>query len=416
MKNSNRKNRVGIILFVIVLLIAAISLGWYYKSGGFEPKMTPEEEAKIEEQHQEEVKKAVYGFNSYVEQPAINYEVYEVPPAVRSLYLTSYSAASSKKVNEIIDLANRTEVNSVVIDIKNDSGYVTIDSDKESISSIGSDEVYVLKNIENTVKKLKENDIYPIARIVCFKDPFLAKAKPEYAIRNKDGSLWTYKGIHWLNPYVKGTWKYIIDVAEEAAKVGFEEIQFDYIRFEATVQLNKADLGPESKEKTRQQIILEFLDYANERLKPLGVKLSADVFGIVITSKIDAERIGQDYVGMAERLDVICPMIYPSHYGPGHFGVKSPDLYPYKVIKGAMDSSNELYAKYPDKKLAKVRPWLQSFTASWLGAGNYMPYGPNELREQMKGTYDAGWDEWILWSPSNRYPEDAFLKADAEQE
>lgn len=411
MKNrSSRNGKVFILFLVIVIALIGIGAAYYVSSNGFKKEPTPEEKAQLEEQHAEEVKDALYGFNSYLEQPEIDYEVYEVPPAVKSIYLTAYSAATSKKVNEVIELCNTTELNSVVIDIKTDDGAITLKTGNKNVSDTGLEDRYQIPNLENTVKKLKENDIYPIARIVCFKDPLLANARPEYAIKNKDGSLWKYKGINWLNPYVKDTWKYIIDVAEAAAKAGFEEIQFDYIRFEATVRLKNADLGPMAETKSRQQIILEFLDYANERLDPLGVKLSADVFGIIITGKSDAERIGQDYIGMAERLDVICPMIYPSHYGDGYFGVKHPDLEPYLIIKGALDASNKLYAEHTDKKLAKVRPWLQSFSAPWLGAGKYMPYGANEIREQVKATYDTGWEEWILWNSSNRYPNDAFLK------
>ncbi len=231
--------------------------------------------------------------------------------------------------------------------------------------------------------KLYEHDIFPIARIVTFKDPYLAANKTEYAIKNKDGSLWTYNRVPWLNPYNKDTWKYVIDVAKEAARVGFKEIQFDYIRFEATKELNYVDFGGLDT-VTREEIILEFLDYANAELKPLGVEITADVFGIVINSEVDAKVIGQDYVEMAKRLDAICPMVYPSHYGYGFFGIpkgQHSDLYPYKTIYGSMEDSNEELAVIPEgEHVATVRPWLQAFTASYLGTGNYMTYGREAIR------------------------------------
>lgn len=260
--------------------------------------------------------------------------------------------------------------------------------------------------------KLYEHDIYPIARIVTFKDPYLAKNKQEYAIKNKDGSLWYYKKVPWLNPYNTDTWDYVLDVAKDAAKRGFKEIQFDYIRFEATKTLNNASFGGLEAGRDRKAIILEFVEYAMEELKPYGVEVSADVFGTVITSDFDAKIIGQDYVGMSRELDVICPMIYPSHYGYGFYGTPAgqhSDLYPYRIIKGSMEDSNEELSVIPEgENKATVRPWLQAFTASYLGAGNYKVYGKEAIREQIQATYDAGLEEWILWHAGVRY-NDGYL-------
>lgn len=349
----------------------------------------------------------IYQLTSYMEQPEIDYSLYEMEEDVKGLYLTAYTAGTST-MDTIVDTANKTDVNAVVIDIKNDSGYITMESNIPLVKEIGSDQSFTINNIEQIVKELKEQGIYTIARIVCFKDPTLAKAKPEFAIKNKDGSLWTYKGIPWLNPYNKGTWEYILDVCVEAAEIGFDEIQFDYIRFEATSKLNNADLGPESATTSRTDIILQFLDYANERLDPYGVELAADVFGVIITSEYDAKNLGQDYIEMAKRLDVICPMIYPSHYGPGSFGYKYPDIEPYGIIYGAMDASNKLYAEHEGEELAEVRPWLQAFTATWLGSGAYIGYGPTQMQQQIKAVEDSGWNEWLFWSPVCKYPQDAF--------
>lgn len=373
---------------------------------------TQEEKLPLTEVQEVVIQDTVYAFSSYVEQPDIDYSIYEKRDPIKGLYVTAHTAAS-KRMDDIIEIANTTEVNAVVIDVKSDDGWVTIDTDNALATEIGSDTAPTLKNARELIKKLKENDIYTIARIVCFKDPYLARNKQQYAIKNPDGSLWTYRGIPWLNPYETDTWSYIVDVAKTAAEVGFDEIQFDYIRFESSSQLWNLDLGPVSKEKDRMTIITEFVDYALDELEPYGVEVSADVFGVIINSKIDSKNLGQNYLEMAKRLDVICPMVYPSHYGPGHYGTNTPDLYPYQVINGSMEDSAEVLNTIPEgENRATVRPWLQAFTASWLGNGNYKSYGPKEMREQIQGAYDAGLEEWIFWNAASRYYKEAFLPAE----
>jgi hypothetical protein len=269
------------------------------------------------------------------------------------------------------------------------------------------------------MERLYSHDIYPIARIVAFKDPFVAERKPEYAIKKKDGSLWKYKNTPWLDPYNKDTWKYIIDVSKEAAKIGFKEIQFDYIRFEATSTLAEADFQGKDVLQTREEVILEFLEYAKEELKPYGVKVSADVFGTVITSSKDAATIGQDYVEMSKVVDVICPMIYPSHYGFGFYNTpkgEHSDLYPYRIIHGSMMDSADKLTQIPEgDHKAVVRPWLQAFTASYLGRGNYKTYDAAAIREQIQATYDAGLEEWILWHAGVKYNAAGLLPIEQEE-
>lgn len=410
-KRSNK--HLGIVLACLIIGILVVATVYYFTKDN-KPSFTLDKNAEGEpalptEVQEVIIKDTVYTFSSYMEQPEIDYSVYEYVPPVKGLYVTAY-AAVSKKMDTIIDIANTTEVNAVVIDVKSDDGYVTVETDNPLAKEIGSDTNPTLSDARNMIKDLKEQGIYTIARIVCFKDPYLASSKPEYAIKNPDGSLWTYRGIPWLNPYYDETWEYIVDVAKSAAEVGFDEIQFDYIRFESSSQLKKLDLGPKSKEVSRQEIILEFLDYALTELEPYGIEVSADVFGVIINSEIDSQNLGQNYLEMAQRLDVICPMVYPSHYGPGHYGTMTPDLYPYDVIYGSMMDSGEAFATLPEgTELATVRPWLQAFTASWLGSGNYMSYGPEEMRVQMQGAYDAGLEEWIFWNAASNYYKEAFL-------
>lgn len=359
-----------------------------------------------------EVQSLEVGFNDYLEVPNINYELYEKTPKVKGIYVSAPTYTLKNKINSLIELANNTEINSFVIDVKNDSGRVTFDIDNEIVDEIKAEYKYI-KDINGVLDTLYDNNIYPIARIVAFKDPWASKKIPEYAIKNKDGSLWVYKGISWLNPYDKGAWEYIVNVAKAAAEVGFKEIQFDYIRFEATKKLQNADFGANIDSKNRMDIIAHFIEYAMKELEPYDVKVSADVFGTIITSKVDARLIGQDYLRMAEKLDVICPMVYPSHYGKGFFGIpknKHSDLYPYETIYGSMSDSNEKYQELEGKKAAIVRPWLQAFTAKYLGSGNYKVYDGEQIRAQIQATYDAGLEEWILWNAGTNYTDDGLLQ------
>ncbi|GMQ57879.1 hypothetical protein AN1V17_22740 [Vallitalea sediminicola] len=352
------------------------------------------------------------GFDDYLETPGVSYNLYSKAPIVKGLYVNASAVSSKERFNTLIDIANTTEVNAFVIDVKNDSGRITFDMDNPQSDEINA-EVKYMRDINVVMDRLYENDIYPIARIVAFKDPWSSKKITDLAIKNKDGSLWMYDEVSWLNPYNKDTWDYVLNIAKKAAEVGFKEIQFDYIRFEATRSLNNADFGEDAENKTRMEVISEFVAYAMKELEPYNVKVSADVFGTIITSKVDAKAIGQDYLAMAEKLDVICPMVYPSHYGKGFFGIprdKHSDLYPYETILGSMKASNEKYKELNGKKGAIVRPWLQAFTASYLRKPNYKSYGPEEIRAQIQGAYDAGLEEWILWHAGSKYNKDGLLK------
>lgn len=414
MKNNSIK-----ISIVFVILVVIIALTISYKKGIFEfgQQNLDENVNKISAEEIEEFKYIT--FDDYREQPKNNYKEYKVATKVKGVF-TSVGAINTKSKREnLIKLANETEINSFVIDVKDDSGFVSIQNSIPLVKEVGSDNYSKLFNTEKLMDIFRENEIHPIARIVCFKDPYLAKARPDLAIKNKDGSIWKYKGIAWLNPYNKDNWKYIVDVAKTAAEDGFKEVQFDYIRFEATKYLEDADFGPGAENKTRKEVIVEFIDYATQELEPYGVYVSADVFGTIITSEVDAKRIGQNYVEMAKRLDYICPMVYPSHYGYGFFGIPSKqhtDLYPYETIYGSMLESAKKYEEIEQEDKAIVRPWLQAFTASYLGNNkyiggkNYMTYGEEAIRAQIQGAYDAGLEEWILWNSGGNYTGEGLLK------
>lgn len=334
----------------------------------------------------------------------------KVPPCkVKGIYVTGPMAGSTNNMKKLINLVDKTELNTMVIDIKNDSGEITCQLDNNTAKEINAITNYI-SNIEELVKTLKEKNVYLIARIVAFKDPILAEKKPDLSIKNANGTIFRDRSnLAWVNPYKKEVWEYLVSLGKEAAELGFDEIQYDYIRFSTDKGMKQTNFGVDTSKKTKIETITEFTKYAYEQLSPLGVYVSADVYGTIINSDVDAKIVGQSYVEMAKYLDYICPMIYPSHYGNGVYGIKYPDLEPYLLIKSALEDSKEvLKAKEKGEHQAVVRPWLQDFTATWID--KYQKYGASEIREQIKGVYDAGYEEWILWNGSNRYTESGLKK------
>ncbi len=327
---------------------------------------------------------------------------------VKGIYIKALSAGS-ERINKLIELIEKTELNAVVIDVKDDFGNITYAMDSSIAAEIGAI-TKSIPDINALLDKLKEHNIYTIARIVAFKDPLLAEKKQELAVKNSDGTLYRdNNGEGWVNPYNRKVWDYLAEVATLAAMDGFDEIQFDYIRFSTGAGMSKADFGEEAKTVSRTDIITEFTKFIYEQIKPLGVFVSADVYGTIINSSVDAAIVGQDYARMARHLDYICPMVYPSHFAEGNYGIKNPDREPYNIISKAMAASNTSLAQIPeDEHRAVVRPWLQAFTASWVK--NHIKYGGKEIREQIDGVYSAGYDEWLLWNAAASYSEAGLLQ------
>lgn len=328
-----------------------------------------------------------------------------IPVRVKGIYVTSRAIMDRR--DELIEIADTSEINALVIDVKDDNGRITFKMDNTMAQEIGAT-TNTISDIDDLLKLLKEKEIYPIARIVAFKDPYLAEQKHELAIKNKDGTLYRdNNGECWVNPYEKEVWDYLIEVSTKAAEMGFMEIQFDYIRFSTGKGMSEVDFGPLAEEKTKEDIIIEFTQYAYEKLKPLGVFVSADVYGTIISSSIDAGLVGQNYVEMAKYLDYICPMIYPSHFSEGNYGVEYPDLEPFKIIRKVLTASKSKLEQIPEgEHKAIVRPWLQDFTATWIK--HHQVYGGKQLREQIGAVYAAGYSEWLLWNASGKYSVDGL--------
>ncbi len=328
--------------------------------------------------------------------------------SIKGIYVPA-RVAGSDKINSLIDMVEETEVNAMVIDVKDDDGKISYAMDSDLVNEIGA-ATNTITDIQELIHRLKEKNIYLIARVVAFKDPYLAGQRPDLAIKNKDGTTFVdSNGLAWVNPYNKKVWDYLVDVASQAAAVGFDEVQFDYIRFSTSKAITQANFGDEAEGISKAEIITEFTKYAYEKLKPLGVYLSADVYGTIIASSVDAGLVGQDYVQMAKYLDYICPMIYPSHFGEGNFGIQYPDTEPFQIISKVLALSEEKLSELSSgEHCAIVRPWLQDFTATWVE--HHIKYGPDEIREQIEAVYSVGYDEWLLWNSGSNYTEGGLLE------
>ncbi len=330
-------------------------------------------------------------------------------PMVKGIYVTG-PVAGHERMQEIIQLVEETELNAVVIDVKNDDGFVTYSMSSETVERLGSTVRYV-KDMPALVELLHSKDIYVIARIVAFRDPHLAEAKPEWSVHRTNGAIYyDSSGLAWVNPYKREVWDYLAEIATVAAEDGFDEIQFDYVRFSTEIGAGEVDYGEDSATVSKTEIINEFTNYIYGKLSPLGVAVSADVFGTIIDNENDSRIVGQDYAAIGRNLDVICPMIYPSHYASGVYGQTYPNSAPYEMISGALQASENKLSGLSEEDKPIVRPWLQDFTASWIKP--YHSYGAEEVREQIQAVYDAGYSEWILWNASNRYTKEALLPAE----
>ena len=312
------------------------------------------------------------------------------------------------RLNHYVELAKNTEINAYVVDIKDDDGYVGYESNIPAVREMGT---WMTKyNADKVLKTFHDNDIHVIGRLVCFKDPLLSAKKPELAVKNASGGLWKDNhSLTWLDPYNKDSWPYLIEIAREAVEKGFDEIQFDYVRFPNDGDKKAMNFASGGKEK--HEAINEFLSYAKKELP--GVVLSADVFGIILESPADTEDIGQYLELIGKDIEYISPMVYPSHYAVGQRvnGVQfmKPDFDPYGVVYQSLAKCKDRLSKVSDYK-ADVRAYIQGFTASYLEPGYWQRYGPEQMKQQIKAVYDAGYEEWIFWDATNRYPEDGFLK------
>jgi hypothetical protein len=297
-------------------------------------------------------------------------------------------------MRSLIRLADSTEINAFVIDIKDEFGVNYVSADTLIRRNAGR--AGTIPGLAALLDTLHAHHIAAIARIVVFKDSVAARLNPTWTIRRADGSPWRdKKGLTWVNPYDRALWEYDLRTAEEMARMGFDEIQFDYIRFPEPYKSLPTQVFPGAHDGTKAAVLAEFLRTAHERLQNLGVRTTADIFGMVASVQ-GALEVGQQWETLAPTVDVLLPMVYPSHYPPGSFNLPHPNGDPYKVVFAAISSAHRRDATL-GLTGQQVRPWLQAFT---LGAPHY---GPAEVIAQKRAVYDAGYRGWVLWNPASQY-------------
>jgi hypothetical protein len=324
------------------------------------------------------------------------------PAVLRGLYVNRW-AVLGDRVWELIAVAKRTEVNALVLDVKDDRGLVLYRSSVALAREIGADTTMPVSasRIRGILDTMRANGIFPIARIVVAKDPILASAKHELAVpRRSDGKPWLdEEGNPWLDPHQRAVWTYAADLAAEAVALGFSEVQFDYVRFPDDPRLVRETRFPLAKGRSRADVIREQLAYLKERVGKLAVPMAIDVFGLTTTDSTDM-GIGQRWEQFADEADVVLPMTYPSHYTHGTYGISNPNASPYATIDHAMKDAKARNASI--KPAPMIVPWYQDFT---MGAPRY---GTAQVRAQMQAGYDNGVRSWILWNAGSKYTIEAL--------
>ena len=323
---------------------------------------------------------------------------------VKALYVNAW-AFGSPKLAHLVRLADSTEINAFVVDVKDDTGCLLYPSEVKVAQDIGATKCVRTKDVQSRLDTLRAHDIYAIARIVVAKDPLLAERKPQWSVQNRDGSgLWRDRiDIAWVYAYNDSIWIYAAQLAEEAVRLGFSEVQFDYVRFpdEPKEALAQAIFAARKPGETQREGVQAGIGILTQRLQPLGVPITFDIFGLTssATGDLGIGQVWEDFVSVA---DVVLPMVYPSHYYKGSYGLAWPNGEPYRVVRNAL--SEALERSRPLVRAATIRPYLQAFTL-----GRRKPrYTPHEIREQIRAAEELGINTWVLWNPRSVYQRDSL--------
>ena len=315
-----------------------------------------------------------------------------LPAEVRGVHVTMALASLDGKFEEYVALTEEG-LNTIQLDVKDENGEIGfVPSAVPLAKEVGAAKPYYAPR--RLARLAHARGVYLIGRVVVFEDPRLAEGAPELAIKNADGSVWrNHAGLGWTNPYDRRVWDYNVSIAEVAARAGFDEIQFDYVRFPSDGDIESA-VFPRKTATPPGWVIPQFVQYAAKRLKPLGVRVSADVFGLSATRDLG---IGQFPRRLANHLDAIYPMTYPSHYNPGEYGIPVPDAAPGQTVFEALeDFRRELRGRKVD-----MIPWIQDFSMGTT-------YGLAEVRAQIESARLQGARGFLLWNPSGVYTEEAL--------
>ena len=321
---------------------------------------------------------------------------------VKAVYLSYYGVGDRTIRGRVLEMLDHTELNAVVIDVKGDRGFIPYESDVALAREAGAMGPVRVREFDDVLARLKAKGIYTIARIVVFKDNVLARHRRHWAITDtRTGALWLdAERLAWLDPFEEEAWAYAIAVGAEAARKGFDEIQFDYLRFPTDGKLSAARYSKPNTQDNRLRAITAFLTHARAPLSPIGAFLAVDLFGYIAFNRDDT-GVGQRLEELAPLVDFLCPMAYPSAYHLGIPGHRNPVAHPYAVVSETIRRARERSA--PTR--AQVRPWIQDFRDY---AFDRRSFGVSEVRAQMTAALDAGAMGWMLWNPQNRYTVDAL--------
>lgn len=324
---------------------------------------------------------------------AASLQVVLQPFVPKALYLSFWAADLHSKRQRILELIDNADLNALVIDIKSSRGHIAYRSSIPLAHQIGAQHVRPLKDLPEFLALLKRRGIYTIARMVVFKDDLLAKKHPEVAVLTQAGEVWQDREkLSWTDPFSQRVRDYNLAVAEEAARLGFDEVQFDYIRFPS-----KSDLvfSEPTNDDSRVDAINTFLGQAKERLAPYPVFTSANIFGYICWKHRDG-KIGQRLVELGERVDYLSPMLYPSGFPHGVPGYGNPVEHPYQVISKSLLKAQKLGKLAPQR----FRPWLQAFRDY---AFDRRSFNAEEVAAQINASDASGSNGWMLWNASSRF-------------
>lgn len=323
-----------------------------------------------------------------------------VPFTPKALYLTVYGIGSKVLRDAALKIVEETEINSLVIDVKGDRGFIPFKSSVRLASEIGAQKIITVKDMRELVRSLKARGIYTIARIVVFKDNLLAAARPDLALRTTNGEIWLDKEhLSWVDPFKKEVWEYNINIAAEAAQNGFDEIQFDYVRFPDSTGIA---FSMPNTEEYRVGAITNFLAEARKRLNPYNVFIAADIFGYVCWNPDDT-KIGQRLDGLASTVDYMSPMLYPSGFRFGIPGYRFPVAHAHDIIYLSLKKAQER-TRLPS---VRFRPWLQAFRDY---AFDRREFKGQAITDQIRAAEKFGSHGWMLWNPRNMYSPEGLKK------
>ena len=323
--------------------------------------------------------------------PAPPLEPAPVPAGgVHAIYLTGWTAGKNSALQNLLKLTDRTEINAMVIDVKDD-GMVSYGAEVPLVAEIGANRK--MYKVDKLIAELNKHHIFPIARIACMRDSILAEKRPDLAVHDSGGRVWHDRSRHgWLNPYKKEVWDYNVNLGLDAIKHGFKEVQFDYVRFASEGNLKTLVYPDKPKGALREDQIAAFMKYAHDKIHAAGGWFSADVFGLTSLVKND-EGIGQKFTKVIQNVDYLCPMVYPSHYHKGEYHIPDPDKDPYRILHLSLGDAVKHLKSAPN---CKLRPWLQAFSLQ-------SHYGPAQLAAQLKAARELGVNEYLLWNAGCTY-------------